>query len=72
MPVNRRFFLTGVGASLAALASSQASKALQVHLSSPAEKGERPEFLLGADYYPDQTPEALWVEDDPHVWPQWV
>ncbi len=63
MPVNRRFFLSGVGASLAALASSQASKALQVHLSSPAENEGRPEFLLGADYYPDQTPEALWVED---------
>lgn len=62
MKVDRRLFLSGVSASLGVLALPRALNASGL-IAVPVTAGQSPEFLFGADYYPDQTPEALWTED---------
>jgi beta-galactosidase len=55
--LSRREFVLGTAATIGALGIRQALWA-QANMSTPA-----PVLLLGVDYYPDQTPEALWEED---------
>jgi beta-galactosidase len=61
MTLDRRLFLSGVGASLGVLAVPRALRACMIGL--PDATGHTTELLFGADYYPDQTPEELWTED---------
>src|SRR5262249_10371204 len=58
--VSRREFLTS--ASMALGAAWRSPLWSEVGPNMPPHPGENP-LLLGVDYYPDQTPEALWEED---------
>lgn len=60
MFVSRREFLTS--ASMALGAAWRSPLWSEVGPNMPPHPGENP-LLLGVDYYPDQTPEALWEED---------
>jgi len=56
--INRRTFLTGSAALLGAASLRYRGWAQENGTSSSSQP-----MLLGVDYYPDQTPEALWEED---------
>lgn len=63
--MNRREFVIRGSATLGSvLAHSRwaLSQPVQLHTASSEAGGSRP-LLLGVDYYPDQTPEALWEQD---------
>ena len=62
MRMNRRNFLLSAGATVASLQTLRSSSALAAaFIDDPSDP--RSLLLLGADYYPDQTPEALWEDD---------
>jgi beta-galactosidase len=59
--INRRTFLHGVAAAVAAAGVPYPAWTREIaNVAGPASAGT---LLLGVDYYPDQTPEALWEED---------
>lgn len=58
MDMNRRCFLTGMGASLGILALPGSLQAQGTRKAAGTAR-----LLFGADYYPDQTAESLWAED---------
>ncbi|MBE7159203.1 MAG: beta-galactosidase, partial [Rhodospirillales bacterium] len=62
MKTDRRRFVAGVGASLSVLAMPRGTKAYTAGGNASAMPGEGT-ILVGADYYPDQTPEELWADD---------
>ncbi len=62
MTLDRRSFLSRTGAAVGMLTLPRSLKAYSV-LAAPPAGAPIPELLFGADYYPDQTPEALWAED---------
>jgi len=62
MNMNRRFFLSGAAASLGVLANPLRGRELGRINAINDRVGAAP-LLFGVDYYPDQTPESLWMED---------
>jgi beta-galactosidase len=57
-PLSRREFIGGSAALIGA-----AGVGLPLWAQTVAAPGDATQLLLGVDYYPDQTPEALWEED---------
>ena len=62
MLLDRRYFLSGLGASAGVLVFPRVLHASS-QMAVPGSTGPAPKLLFGADYYPDQTPEALWADD---------
>jgi beta-galactosidase len=60
MTIDRLLFLAGASASLGLLALP--TRLLAHSLAPPSSPHPTP-VMFGADYYPDQTPETLWLED---------
>ena len=59
--ITRRVFLADAGALIAATGARLPLFARVA--AGRADTSTPSEFLLGVDYYPDQTPETLWDED---------